>query len=47
MSGITAHLEKLILSGQAEFKNFVAGGSSKNELTVGTNRFVVIVGFTY
>ena len=47
MSGITAHLENLILSGQAEFKNFVAGGSSKNELTVGTNRFVVIVGFTY
>lgn len=44
---VTPVLEKLILSGKASYKTFVAGGAAKNVLPVGTNRYIIITDFTY
>jgi hypothetical protein len=44
---VTPCLEKLILNGKASYKTFVAGGSSKNILEVGVNRWIVITDFVY
>lgn len=44
---LTPALEKMVLSGQASFNTFVAGGSEKAILNVPKNKFIIIVGLTY
>ena len=43
---VTPQLEKLILSGKAFFKTFVAGGT-KHTLNIGEDRFIIITDITY
>lgn len=43
---VTPQLEKLILSGKAFFKTFVAGGD-KHTLNIGNDRFIIITDITY
>jgi len=44
---LTPILEKLILSGKAAFKTFVAGGTQKHILNVPNDRFIIITDLVY
>lgn len=44
---ITTGLEKLILSGKASYKTFVAGGAAKSVLQMGVDRWIIITDFVY
>jgi len=44
---ITTGLEKLILSGRASYKTFVAGGAAKSVLQMGVDRWIIITDFVY
>lgn len=44
---LTPHLEKLILSGKASYKTFVAGGAEKSVLNVYNDRYIIITDITY
>ena len=44
---ITPILEKLILSGKAQFKTFMVGGSAKHILNVSNDRFIIITDIQY
>lgn len=43
---LTSHLEKLVLSGDASFNTFVAGGAEKNVLNIQSDRFIIITDIT-
>jgi len=44
---ITPTLEKLILSGKAQFKSFMVGGTEKHILNVSNDRFIIITDLQY
>jgi len=44
---LTPILEKLILSGKAAYKTFVAGGTQKHILSVPNDRFIIITDLVY
>ena len=44
---LTPKLEQLILSGAASYRTFVAGGTNRHILNVGSDRFIVITDLTF
>jgi hypothetical protein len=44
---LTPHLEKLILSGRAVYRTFVAGNTNRHILPVGSDRFIIITDLTW
>jgi len=44
---LTPHLEKLILSGRAVYRTFVAGNTNRHILPVGSDRFIIVTDLTF
>jgi len=44
---LTPKLEQLILSGAASYRTFVAGGTNRHILNVGSDRFIIITDLTF
>jgi hypothetical protein len=44
---LTPRLEQLILSGAASYRTFVAGGTNRHILNVGSDRFIIITDLTF
>jgi hypothetical protein len=44
---LTPHLEKLILTGRAVYRTFVAGNTNRHILPVGSDRFIIITDLTW